>query len=131
MTAYVLPGLYPALRVMTCRSAVPKVSRHKVYIVDFEIIKSEVVEREVGSVLTWVTRDGLSLQSFLADVLNKSFDEVSTPDLHHVFGDDDPLKGRLLRCEATERITKSKHSYTCCKWSPIELAVVKSKGSQP
>lgn len=128
MPAYVIPGLYPALRVMTCKNVDPVQSRHRIYVIDFEIVKSEVTEREVGSVLTWVTREGPSLQSFLADVLNKPFDDVSWADVCSVFRGDDPLQGLLLRCEAVERVTKSRRCYTYCKWSPIELTVVKPKG---
>lgn len=127
---YLRPGLYPALRITTCktrdpyRAGDPKLAhliRHKLYVVEFEIIKSEVLEHKVGESVMWIMRASISLAGFLAEVLQIPFSEAMVDEASRVFEGDDPLCGRFVRCEARERKAKSGRGFIYCKWVPIEV----------
>lgn len=117
---YIRPGLYPALRIKACKSLEPdERRRYRIYVIEFEIVKSEVVEHEVGQSVSWLMSATVSLQGFLASVLQIPFAAVTFTNIYEVFETDNPLQGLLLRCEAREQKTRMGCSFTHCKWTPI------------
>lgn len=113
---WIRPGLYPALRVVECSYRDPEVSHlGRYYVVEFDVECSEVPEHPKGARVVWVSR--LGMIDFLVAALRVDPLDVDRSTVRTVFeSGENPLRGLLLRCEATERKTPSGRGFIHCKW---------------
>lgn len=116
-----IPGLRSSRATAACHRREPTPpGRHRIYTVELEV-KSRPEgalgdEHTAGARIEWVAREGLSLYSFLAAVLELDPSEVTNATVARAFGCDSPLPGIDLWCEATERKTRQGRGFVQCRW---------------
>jgi len=121
---YIIPGLYPilyidALKIIKARAG------DTLAIAEFTILKSTVAGRLAGSSMNWLCNfrhdaTAGNIRSFLAAVMDVSVDEVDAEGAKYAYSESNPCCGRLVRCEATEIITKVNQTpFTVCRWTSI------------
>ncbi len=126
---YPLPGIYPLLYVNAVKKIVSQNTQDTMVIVELDILESKVPDRAVGSSMSWIVnlkhQPALgNLKGFLATAMSVEPDMVDSAGADYAVSAENPLKGRLMRCEAIEITTKNKgNPFTKCKWLPIEPEV--------
>jgi hypothetical protein len=114
---YLQPGLYPALRIKRCYIGG---MRGTIYVVELEVVCSEVEEHAVGDTVFWLMRPSLFLADFLSSIMGLPFDDRLVDTARDVFQKEtNPLVGRLVRCKVVERKTPRGFVFKQARWSPL------------
>ncbi len=122
---YVLPGQYPLLFINACKKITSQENGDKVFIVELDILDSLVEGRPKGMSMSWIVKlkhqPALgNIKGFLAEAMNVNVDNVDSAGADFAVSAENPLHGRLIRCDATDTITKkARKPFTKCKWSAI------------
>jgi len=120
---YIIPGLYPVLYVDVIKMIVSRKGQD-LFIAEFDIISSDVEARPTGTRVSWIVNFAHepapgNVKAFLAAVMNVNPDEVDKEGAQFACSDDNPCRGRLVRCQASETTTKAGKPFTTCTWVPI------------
>ncbi len=125
---YPIPGVYPVLYV----DVVKMIRSRKgddVFIAEFEILQSAVVDRPGGTKMSWAVnfRHDASpgnVKAFIAAVANVPQNAVDAQGCRRACSTENPLHGKLVRLEASMTKTHAGNDFTLCTWRPVpdELA---------
>ena len=122
---YVMPGVYPALWVNAVKMIKSQESNANLFIVEIDILNSKVEGREAGTTMSWVAnllhKPTLgNIKNFIGAAMNRDEADISERIAEAVVTSDNPLQGQLVRCDATDIITKgNKKPFTKCIWSAV------------
>lgn len=122
---YVLPGTYPTLFINAVKTIKSQEDGSDLFIAELDILDSKVEGRDKGSSMSWIVNFAHqpalgNIKAFIAAAMSRSEDEISEKIADAVVTTDNPLHGQLVRCEATEIMTKKKKQpFTKCNWSAI------------
>lgn len=124
-STWILPGVYSLLYCQQLKMITSQNTGTPMFIAEFDILESGVKERPAGSSMTWICNmihkpSPGNVRAFIAALFNTSVEEVDGDSARAVCGPDNPAMGRLIRCEATETLTKSNKPFTQCKWVAID-----------
>ena len=126
---YPVPGVYPVLDIKLVKVETTW-EDHEVFVVEFDILESEVEERAAGTEMSWVcnltkhkSAPG-NAKRFLQDATGINFDEMSEEEaekeIDRLCGEDNPLCGTLVRLEAVNKKTKEKkQDFTVCTFTRL------------
>jgi hypothetical protein len=119
---YPVPGIYPMLYT-DCLKMVQNRAGIWVFIADFDIIQSEVVERPAGTKMSWASSfqyDGAAgdVRGFLAHLMGVAIEEVDEAGSAQACSPENPCHGRLIRCEAQH--PKEGKKFIRCNWRTID-----------
>jgi len=120
---YPEPGIYPVLyceqlKVITSRKG------DTLFVAEFTILESNVESRPKGMTMSWVpsfrwdSTPG-NVREFLAILTNSKIEEVTAEVSRLVTSETNPLRGRLIKLEATNRKREGKTDITNLKWVSI------------
>lgn len=122
---FVLPGLYPVLYINACKQIKSQDSSDDLCIVELDVIDSKVEGREPGTSMSWIVnmkhQPALgNIKLFLSKVMGCELEDITGKVADAAFSANNPLGGRLIRCEAVEIETrKKKQPFTKCVWTAI------------
>jgi hypothetical protein len=117
-------GHYPVLGLDVCKWHTNDLGV-LFFVAEFGVIGSEVSSRPAGSRVSWVRNmthrpAAGEVKSFVAALMNGTTDQVDSAAMETITSSDNPASGRLIRCEATEKISsKTGKPFTVCRWSSI------------
>lgn len=122
---YILPGIYPVLYINACKQIKSQDNGDDLCIVELDIIDSKVEDREAGQSMSWIVnmkhQPALgNVKLFLSKVMDCELEDITGNVADAAFSTNNPLGGRLIRCEAIEITTRKKgNAFTKCNWAPI------------
>ncbi|MHA1574437.1 MAG: hypothetical protein ACTSX8_10635 [Alphaproteobacteria bacterium] len=123
---YVLPGVYPLLFVNAVKKIVSQNTRDTLVVAELDILESRVDDRKVGSSMSWIVnlkhQPALgNLKGFLASVMDVDPEMVDSKGADYAVSPENPLRGRLVKCEAIGITTKNKgQPFTKANWSVVD-----------
>lgn len=120
---YLRPGVYPKLEIEEFKAGRTRKKE------DFVVVKVKIVESSgpeanpVGStadVMTMMRWDGAlgHIKGFLAAAMAIDVREVDAAGTELAIGEEQPLRGMLVACEASSVETKSGGTFTKVRWYP-------------
>lgn len=120
---YPVPGVYNCLFVDTIKMIRSR-KGDDLFVAEFDIIESTVAERPRGSRMSWIANfrhDATpgNVKAFLAATMGIPQDKVDAAGCKFACSDKNPCRGRLVRLEASNTVTKSGNDFTLCQWRPI------------
>lgn len=120
---YPIPGVYPVL-FLDSMKIIKSRKGDTLFIAEFDICQSEVPTRPVGTRMSWIVnfRHDASpgnVKMFMAALMGITVDEVDAEGAKFACSDKNPCRGKLIRLEASETITKSGNPFTVCKWHTL------------
>lgn len=123
-SVYPLPGVYPALYCEQLKLIQSKNTGDTMFIAEFLVLESQVAERPSGTSMTWISNlrhqsAAGNVREFLAVLTNSTIEEIDAESARFVTSDKNPLRGRLVRLEASTTKTKKGGDFTVCKWVSI------------
>jgi hypothetical protein len=116
---YVLPGVY-RFKVLACKHINMRTGK-QAFVVELEILESTNADRMPGTTCSWmVTLDKEpalgNIKQFVTVAAPCNENQVNEAAILLIVGEQNPLKGRVLRCSATEITTKAGRPFTKVKW---------------
>lgn len=121
---YLEPGNYPILWIEALKM-VRNNDGHDVFIAEFHIIDSEVDARPKGTEVGWganLTKHKSApgnVRGFLANVTGIEITDVDADGSRAATSSDNPLRGTLVRCGASNTKTRSGGDFTVCKFERL------------
>jgi hypothetical protein len=120
---YPVPGAYPMLYVDVLKLITSR-NDDLLFIAEFDIIDSNVTERPSGTRMSWsanLKHDPApgNIKAFIAAVMDRPPEEVTSQAASMACSDKNPCHGRLVRLEASITTTKAGNAFTVCDFHPI------------
>lgn len=127
---YIEAGVYPVLYCEQLKLVTSKTSPDRFFIAEFTILESKVSSHPSGITMAWVCNlrhqsSGGNVREFIATLANDSIEQVDAEVARYATSEKNPMRGRLIRLEATQVKTKKGGDFTRCKWVPISEDVQK------
>lgn len=133
---FVLPGSYPELEVIACKAIKGAADGIERFIVEFEVMRSNVAERPNGSRMSWIVKKNESFMSnirgFVAIATGQPFETINRDICRAAVMDSQPLKGTRIACVASQVNTRKMVSdgkggmvpgqYTRCSYSLLKTS---------
>jgi hypothetical protein len=118
---YIDAGVYPVLYCEQLKLITSKTTPDRFFIAEFTIIESKVASRPEGTVMSWVCNlrhpsSGGNVREFIAALANDSIEQVDAEVARYATSEKNPMRGRLIRLEATQVKTKKGGDFTRCRW---------------
>jgi len=120
---YISPGSYPilfinALKMIKNRSGVD------LFIAELFVIASETDAVPMGAKVSWAPSFAhdptpTDVRTFLAQVMGAPLDDVDSQACQYACSAENPCHGKLIKCVATNVVTKSGNDFTKCEWYTI------------
>ncbi len=123
---YILEGMYPLVYINAVKTIKSQENNADLFIAELDIIESKVEGRDSGGTMSWVVNFAHqpalgNIKAFIAAAMNRKEEEITAKIADAVVTSDNPLHGQLLRCEATEIMTKkNKQPFTKCMWAAVD-----------
>jgi hypothetical protein len=120
---FVLPGVYPLLYCDVLKMIRSRKGAD-LFIAEFDILDSKVTERPVGTRMLWIVNFAHdpapgNVKAFLAALMGVDPEEVDAAGAKYACSQENPCHGRLIRCQASETLTRAGGTFTVCSWTTV------------